>query len=87
MNANFTDDVACRIQICFVDAAGNETIEEFTDFYVTTNLFIRYFNNKPLFYGSIGGVAAVALAAVFLTKNHTAAATTGVGVGRKKKED
>lgn len=36
-------------------AAGNKITKEIKDFYVTTNLFIRYYNNKLLFFGSIAG--------------------------------
>ena len=41
------------MKIVCTDAAGNEQTEEITNFYVTTNLFVRYYNNKPLFFGSI----------------------------------
>lgn len=55
-----------NVKILCRDAAGNETVEEITNFYVTTNLMIRYFNNKPLFYGSIAGVIILAGVIVFL---------------------
>lgn len=35
------------------DAAGNTTKLNIEDFFVTTNLFVRWYNNKPLFIGSI----------------------------------
>lgn len=35
------------------DAAGNTTKLNIDDFFVTTNLFVRWYNNKPLFIGSI----------------------------------
>lgn len=41
------------------DAAGNEQEVLVEEFYVTTNLFVRYINNKPLFYGSVAGVAGL----------------------------
>ncbi len=51
------------------DAAGNETELEVTNFYVTTNIMVRYWNNKGLFFGSIGGILAVVAGMfVLLTK-------------------
>jgi hypothetical protein len=47
---------AHSVKVVCTDAAGNETSEEFTDFFVTTNLWVRYYNNKPLFFGSIVGI-------------------------------
>ena len=55
-----------RVKIVCIDAAGNETVEEITNFYVTTNLFVRYYTNKPLFYGSIAGVILLVGLVVFL---------------------
>ena len=57
---------AHRIKIVCTDAAGNEQSTEITDFYVTTNLFVRYFNNKVLFFGSIGGIILIAALIVVL---------------------
>lgn len=71
-NGEFTFDVsgdstsAHYVRVVCTDAAGNETSEEFTDFFVTTNLWVRYYNNKPLFFGSIGGVILLAGLVVFL---------------------
>lgn len=48
-----TSNHAHKVKIVCRDAAGNEASQEITGFYVTTNLWVRYFNNKPLFYGSI----------------------------------
>ncbi|MDD4492784.1 MAG: Ig-like domain repeat protein [Eubacteriales bacterium] len=47
---------AHSVKVVATDEAGNETTEEVKDFYVTTNVFVRYYNNKALFFGSIGGV-------------------------------
>ena len=57
------------------DAAGNEQTEEITNFYVTTNLFVRYYNNKPLFFGSIAAVVVIAGVVIALA------------AGKKKKND
>ena len=68
----FTFDVsgdftgAHKVKVVCTDAAGNEQVEEITDFYVTTNLFVRYYNNKALFFGSIGGVILIAGLAIAL---------------------
>lgn len=56
------------VKIVCADAAGNETVEEINDFYVTTNLFVRFYTNKPLLFGSVAGVSVVAGLIVFLSK-------------------
>lgn len=87
---NFSFDIsgasteAHNLVVYAVDAAGNgekisdinlpANVEKVEDFYITTNLWIRYYTNKPLFFGSIAGVAVVAGLIVFL-------------VARKKRED
>ena len=82
-----------EILIVAVDAAGNEYEMTVTNVLVSTNIFARYFNNKPLFYGSIGGVAVVAAAVLILTKTHATAAVAGagakvaVGAGKKRKSE
>ena len=50
------------------DAAGNEYTKEIKDFLVTTNMFVRWYNNTPIFIGSIAGVGtlSVALTAYFM---------------------
>lgn len=59
-----------------IDAAGNgakvsgaqlpDNAEEIGDFYVTTNLWVRYYTNTPLFIGSLAGVIILAGLIVFL---------------------
>lgn len=50
-----------------VDAAGNLSEVSIEDFYVTTNILIRYFNNKPLFYGANTGIVMLlAGSAIFI---------------------
>ena len=50
-----------------IDMAGNTAFEDILDFYLTSNLWVRYYNNKGLFFGSIGGVGGLAaLLAVLL---------------------
>ena len=57
---------AHNVEIVSLDSAGNETVVEIEDFYVTTNLLVRYYNNKPLFFGSIFGVIALIAFIIFL---------------------
>lgn len=56
---------AHTLSVVATDAAGNQYVEEVTDFYVTTNPWVRFRNNKPLFFGSIAGVLAVAAGLIF----------------------
>ena len=71
-DGNFTFDIdgnstgAHKVKVICTDAAGNEQTVEITDFYVTTNLFVRFYNNKVLFFGTIGGVIVIAAAIVVL---------------------
>lgn len=66
---------AHQVKIVCTDAAVNEQTEEITNFYVTTNLFVRYYNNKPLFFGSIAAVVVIAGVVIALA------------AGKKKKND
>lgn len=81
VQGEFTFDIsdfsnsAHDVRIYARDAAGNEQEVLVEDFYVTTNLMVRYMNNKPLFYGSIAGVLAIIGLVIFLI------------VRRKKKEE
>lgn len=52
-------DSAQTIVIRYADKAGNEGITEIKDFFVTTNLWIRYTNNTALMVSTIAGAAAV----------------------------
>lgn len=54
------------VRIVAVDAAGNEEPIEITGFLVNANIFVRWFNNTPLFIGSIAGVVVLAGVVVFL---------------------
>ena len=66
---------AHTIKVTAVDEAGNEQVEEISDFYVTTNLWVRYYTNKPLFYSSIGGTVLLLGIIIFII------------VKKKKKDD
>lgn len=64
------------VKIVAVDAAGNEEPVEITEFLVNANIFVRWYNNTPLFVGSIIGVVVLALGI-----------TGFVVFGKKKKEE
>ena len=63
------------VRIVATDAAGNEYELSVDDFLVSTNIFVRWYNNTPLFIGSIIGVIVLALG------------ITGFIVFGKKKKD
>lgn len=65
---------ARNVRVVVRDAAGQEVATEIDGFYVTTDLWIRFYNNKPLFYSSIGAAVAV-----------VGGVTAGVVLRRKKK--
>ena len=50
-----------NVKIVAVDAAGNMEPIEIADFLVNANIFVRWYNNTPLFIGSIAGVVILAL--------------------------
>lgn len=56
-----------NVKIVCVDEAGNPMEMEITDFYVTTDLLVRFFNNKILFFGVLGGIGVlIALLILFI---------------------
>lgn len=55
-----------NVRIVAVDAAGNTYELLVENFLVSTNVFVRWFNNTPLFVGSIVGVAALCGVIIFL---------------------
>lgn len=54
-----------NVRIVALDAAGNEEELLVTKFLVSTNIFVRWYNNTPLFVGSIAGVVLIAGVAAF----------------------
>lgn len=64
------------VKIVAIDAAGNEEPVEITEFLVNSNIFVRWYNNTPLFVGSIIGVVVLALGI-----------TGFIVFGKKKKEE
>ncbi len=59
---------AHTVTITLTDIAGNECVETISDFYVTRNMWIRFTNNKVLFYGSIMACLAVGFSFIPLWK-------------------
>ncbi len=64
-DGEFTFDIsgdsvsAHNLKVVCTDAAGNTYEEEISNFYVTTNMWVRYYTNTPLVVGSILGAAAL----------------------------
>ena len=46
-------DYARNVKIVLTDAAGNTIEEEIDNFFVTTNLWVRFVNNRPVFAGTL----------------------------------
>lgn len=55
------------IVVSAVDRAGNVAEAQTSDFLITSNLFVQYYQNTPLFFGSVGALAALAVAASYFT--------------------
>jgi hypothetical protein len=51
-----------NVKIIAVDAAGNELTSKVNDILVSTNPIVRWYNNTPVFAGSLGGVGGIAVA-------------------------
>lgn len=62
---------AHNLKVVALDAAGNEEMIEVTNFYVTTNDMVVFYNNKPLFFGLIGLILAIIAFVIyfFMKKN------------------
>lgn len=55
-------------EITATDEAGNVFTVTVNDFLVSTNILARWYNNTPLFFGSLGGAAAVGIGAALLSR-------------------
>ena len=53
-----------NLEVIAVDSANNETKVAIDKFLVTTNIFARWYNNTPLFIGSIAGLAILIIAVI-----------------------
>ena len=71
-NQNFTylidgdSTSAHTLKIIAEDIAGNISTEEVKDFYVTTNLWIRFVNNTKLFYSTISLLLLLISMSIFI---------------------
>ena len=54
------------VRIVASDRAGNSAEDLAEDFTLTSNVFVRLFNNRRLFYGLLGGFAAASSGATVL---------------------
>ncbi|MGI6153060.1 MAG: Ig-like domain-containing protein [Christensenellaceae bacterium] len=54
------------------DAAGNESTLEISDFLITTSVFYRWYNNTPLFVGSLVAICGIAVLVVLLIRRAVA---------------
>ena len=52
-----------KVKIVAVDAAGNEFVKEIGNFYVTTNIFVNWYTNTPLFVGTLFGLGTLGIGA------------------------
>lgn len=55
-----------NVKIIATDAAGNELALTVDNFLVTSNVFVRWFNNTPLFIGTIAGIVVIIGAVIVL---------------------
>lgn len=70
---------AHSVRVVSTDAAGNAAISQVQNFYVTTNRWVQFYNNKPLFFGAIAGVVVIlggAVAVVILVSRRRQNANT-----------
>lgn len=56
---------AHMLNIVATDSAGNKQTVDIKNFYVTTNLMIRFRNNKIVFYGTTGGTTTLVMLAAY----------------------
>lgn len=70
---------AHSVRVVSTDAAGNAAVSQVQNFYVTTNRWVQFYNNKPLFFGAIAGVVVMlggAVAVVILVSRRRQNANT-----------
>jgi len=57
-----------NMKIIAKDKAGNTSIKEINDFTVSSNFFVRWYLNRPLFIGSLISMAMIVLLIIFAFK-------------------
>lgn len=55
-----------NLKIEAVDFAGNKKVVTVADFLVSTNIFVRWYNNLPLFASTLAGLAVLVVLAIVL---------------------
>ena len=63
-NINGESTEAHNVSVVAIDAAGNTQKMDINNFYVTTNLWIRFYTNPYMVWGTVGVVAAIAIGAI-----------------------
>ncbi len=63
-NINGESTEAHNVSVIAIDAAGNTQKMDINNFYVTTNLWIRFYTNPYMVWGTVGVVAAIAIGAI-----------------------
>ena len=72
-----------NVSVKAYDKANNEATTASVDVLVSANTWVQFYNNKPAFYGTIGGgVAAVAAAIAAGVHFSGAAAGTAAAAGK-----
>ena len=76
-----------NVSVKAYDKANNEATTASVDVLVSANTWVQFYNNKPAFYGTIGGgVAAVAAAGTAAVAGKTAAGAGIFLAGKKRKK-
>lgn len=84
-----------NVSVKAYDKANNEATTASVDVLVSANTWVQFYNNKPAFYGTIGGGVAAVVAAVAAGVHFSGAAAAGktaagAGIflaGKKRKKD
>ena len=83
-----------NVSVKAYDKANNEATTASVDVLVSANTWVQFYNNKPAFYGTIGGgvaaVAAAVAAGVHFSGAAAGTAAAGAGIflaGKKRKKD
>lgn len=63
-----------QFSVVSTDMAGNTSEQTTVNYLLTGNLLVQYYNNKPLFYGSLAGIAVLAALAAFIVTRKKKAA-------------
>ena len=56
-----------KLEVLAVDQAGNTNNYQDMSFEITDNIFVKFYMNKPLFYGTVGVASAVSVAGILFS--------------------